>query len=79
MKETLKIVFVIIGTLIGAGFASGQEIYVFFYAYGKVRNNRTCSINNSFKYNNLQNFNDSKKNRSQELQRAIRSSIKNKK
>ncbi len=34
MKKTLKIVFVIIGTLIGAGFASGQEIYQFFYAYG---------------------------------------------
>ncbi len=34
MKKIFKIVFVIIGTLIGAGFASGQEIYVFFYAYG---------------------------------------------
>lgn len=30
----LKIVFVIIGTLIGAGFASGQEIYIFFFSYG---------------------------------------------
>lgn len=30
----LKVVFVIIGTLIGAGFASGQEIYVFFYSFG---------------------------------------------
>lgn len=30
----LKVVFVIIGTLIGAGFASGQEIYTFFYLYG---------------------------------------------
>ncbi len=30
----LKVVFVIIGTLIGAGFASGQEIYVFFFSYG---------------------------------------------
>lgn len=30
----LKIVFVIIGTLIGAGFASGQEIYVFFFSFG---------------------------------------------
>ncbi len=29
-----KIVFVIIGTLIGAGFASGKEIYTFFYVYG---------------------------------------------
>lgn len=30
----LKVVFVIIGTLIGAGFASGQEIYAFFFSYG---------------------------------------------
>ena len=30
----LKIVFSIIGTLIGAGFASGQEIYTFFFKYG---------------------------------------------
>lgn len=29
------IVLVIIGSLIGAGFASGQEIYIFFYQYGK--------------------------------------------
>ena len=35
MEKILKIVFVIIGTLIGAGFASGQEIYSFFYVYGK--------------------------------------------
>ena len=34
MKDILKIVFVIIGTLIGAGFASGQEIYLFFFSYG---------------------------------------------
>lgn len=33
MKNVFKIVFVIIGTLIGAGFASGQEIYVFFFSY----------------------------------------------
>ena len=33
MKETLLIVLVIIGSLIGAGFASGQEIYSFFYSY----------------------------------------------
>ena len=35
MKEILSIVLVIIGALIGAGFASGQEIYSFFYAYGE--------------------------------------------
>ncbi len=30
----IKLVFVIIGTLIGAGFASGQEMYLFFFSYG---------------------------------------------
>lgn len=34
IKSISKIIFVIIGALIGAGFASGQEIYVFFYTYG---------------------------------------------
>lgn len=34
MGNILNIVFVIIGALIGAGFASGQEIYSFFYKYG---------------------------------------------
>ena len=34
MKDILKVVFVIIGSLIGAGFASGQEIYLFFFSYG---------------------------------------------
>ena len=34
MKNILKIVFVIIGTMIGAGFASGKEIYLFFFSYG---------------------------------------------
>ena len=32
MKNILKVVFVIIGTLIGAGFASGQEINTFFFS-----------------------------------------------
>ena len=35
MKESFSIVLVIIGAIIGAGFASGQEIYSFFYLYGK--------------------------------------------
>lgn len=30
----MKVVFVIIGAMIGAGFASGQEIYLFFFSYG---------------------------------------------
>ena len=34
ISNILKVVFVIIGTLIGAGFASGQEIYVFFFSFG---------------------------------------------
>lgn len=34
IKRISKAIFVIIGALIGAGFASGQEIYLFFYQYG---------------------------------------------
>lgn len=34
MKNTLKALCVIIGTIIGAGFASGREIYIFFNCYG---------------------------------------------
>ena len=34
MDNILKIIFVIIGTIIGAGFASGQEIYLFFFSHG---------------------------------------------
>ena len=34
MKNIFKVVFVIIGTLIGAGFASGQEMFIFFYSFG---------------------------------------------
>lgn len=34
MKNCFRVAFVIIGTLIGAGFASGQEVYLFFYSYG---------------------------------------------
>lgn len=34
MKNVLRVIFVIIGTLIGAGFASGKEIYIFFNKYG---------------------------------------------
>ena len=33
MKNILKITFVLIGALIGAGFASGKEIYIFFFSY----------------------------------------------
>lgn len=34
MRKNFTIVLVIIGALIGAGFASGQEIYSFFFIYG---------------------------------------------
>lgn len=34
MKSILRVVFVVIGTIIGAGFASGQEIWLFFNQYG---------------------------------------------
>ena len=36
MEEVFSIVLVIIGALVGAGFASGQEIYSFFYSYGSI-------------------------------------------
>jgi len=36
MREIFSIVLLIIGALIGAGFASGQEIYSFFYSYGII-------------------------------------------
>ena len=34
MKNIIKILMVVLGTLIGAGFASGKEIYIFFNKYG---------------------------------------------
>ena len=34
MSRIFKVTFVIIGTIIGAGFASGQEIYTFFNMHG---------------------------------------------
>lgn len=34
MKNLCKAIFVIIGSIIGAGFASGKEIYLFFNTYG---------------------------------------------
>jgi len=34
INSICKITFVIVGTIIGAGFASGQEIYTFFNKYG---------------------------------------------
>ena len=34
-KDLLKAISIILGTLIGAGFASVKEIYIFFTRYGK--------------------------------------------
>lgn len=34
MKKVIKIIMVIIGSIIGAGFASGKEIYLFFARFG---------------------------------------------
>lgn len=45
MNNVLSIIFVIIGTIIGAGFASGQEIYTFFNRYGFNRLNWYLHIN----------------------------------
>ena len=36
LKDNINIISVIIGTLVGAGFASGKEIYLFFVQYGVV-------------------------------------------
>lgn len=36
MKNAIKAICVIIGTIIGAGFASGKEIYIFFNQYGTM-------------------------------------------
>ena len=36
IKNNLKIIFVLIGTIIGAGFASGKEIFLFFSKYGNL-------------------------------------------
>lgn len=47
MKNIFKVIFVIVGTLIGAGFASGKEVYLFFVRYeisGIVGIVVSCSI-----------------------------------
>ncbi len=36
MKNILNVTFIIIGVILGAGFASGKEIYIFFNQYGKL-------------------------------------------
>ncbi len=34
-KSTFKITFVLIGAMVGAGFASGKEIFLFFIKFWK--------------------------------------------
>mgnify|MGYP004646244037 FL=1 len=69
MKEVFTITLVIIGALIGAGFASGQEIYSFFYSYGCVGLIGivvTCSLSSLIIYktlkiiceNDIENYNE---------------------
>ena len=36
MKNIFNVTFIIIGVILGAGFASGKEIYIFFNQYGKL-------------------------------------------
>lgn len=36
VKNSIKVIAVIIGTFVGAGFASGKEIYIFFTQYGEA-------------------------------------------
>lgn len=36
IKNSMKLIAVIIGTFVGAGFASGKEIYIFFTQYGNA-------------------------------------------
>ncbi len=52
MRDIIKVSFVIIGTMIGAGFASGQEISAFFNSYGI----KGIIRNNYFKYFNRYNY-----------------------
>ena len=56
VKNIYKTTFVIIGTIIGAGFASGQEIYTFFNRYGFKRINRDIYISYSNGIYNIQNI-----------------------
>ena len=54
VKNIYKTSFVIIGTIIGAGFASGQEIYTFFNKYGVKRTSWNFCINYTNGIYNLQ-------------------------
>lgn len=53
MQDVIKIITVVIGTVIGAGFISGQEIYSFFNKYGSARKDRNNSRNRLNINNNI--------------------------
>ena len=61
MKNVIKVVMVIMGTLIGAGFASGREIYLFFGKYGMCGIARDNNIWNIQCINNLYNIKNNKR------------------
>ena len=66
MKNILKTVCVIIGTIIGAGFASGQEVYIFFFSHGikgliGIIISSVISLK-IIKYENIQNYDEFLKN-----------------
>lgn len=67
--EIIKIICTIIGTFIGAGFASGKEIYIFFYRYnlyGIIGTIISClfvgfiifKVMNIVKFYNIKNYNE---------------------
>lgn len=53
MKDIAKVSLVIIGSLIGAGFASGQEIAMFFNCYGLKGICRNTTFLYPFRNSNL--------------------------
>lgn len=75
MKNNIKIIFVIIGAVIGAGFASGQEIYLFFYSYGIKGLWRYFNIDDIFRNYNLQNIKNNKRKKHKKLSRIFRKSF----
>lgn len=89
MSNILKVVFVIIGTMIGAGFASGQEVYLFFYSHGieglfgiliscilfGLVIYKTFNISNKYDINNYKKFLDILINKNQEIKPIINTVI----
>ena len=54
-EKNIKSISIIIGTMIGAGFASGKEVYIFCKIWSS-RNIGSCDINNNDGYNNLYDY-----------------------